>query len=211
MKRVLRNSKLILASLVFAVGGLSVAATAAPAAHAATNPFISVTGQGGGAQVYGWQFTAGVTARVELLDSGLLHVVATQYITPWWNSTHAYGVFDTLLSTSYSGSAWVAVDQLGHATVWAKTYIYPAPHIQVTGETAGVQVNGSGFTPGATVRVEVLDTSLNVQHTQYVTAVNGGVASGTFYTALKAPCGSVYVAADGSPGPTAWAKAYVTC
>jgi hypothetical protein len=196
--------------VVLAVSGLGVAATVAPAAHAASSPSISVIGQGGGAQVYGWQFTAGITVRVEVLDSSLSHVVSTQYLTAWENSTHAYGVFDILMSTSYSGPAWVAVDQAGHATVWAKTYIYPAPHIQATAETVGVQVNGSGYTPGATVRVEVLDLSLNVLSTQYVSALNGGIASGTFTTALKAPCGTVYVAVDGSPGPTAWAKVNVT-
>jgi hypothetical protein len=207
----IRNSKLILLSAVLAAGGLGFAATAAPAVHAATAPTISAYGQGGGAQVYGWNFTQGVTARVELLDSGLTHVLSTQYLSPWWNSTHAYGVFDTLLSTSYSGYAWVAVDQAGHSTVWTKTYIYPAPHIHVTPETIGVQVNGSGFTPGATVRVEVLDSGLNVQNTQYVTAISSGIDAGTFYTTLKSPCGTMYVAVDGSPGPTAWAKVSVPC
>jgi hypothetical protein len=126
MKRLLRNSKLLLASLVLAASGLSVAATATPAVLASGSPFISVTGQSGGAQIYGWQFTEGVSARVELLNSGLTQVLATQYITPWWNSTHAYGVFDLLLSTGYTGSVYVAMDQAGHSTVWAKTYIYSA-------------------------------------------------------------------------------------
>jgi hypothetical protein len=208
--KLIRNSKIILLSAALALGGLTFAATAAPAAHAASPPLLSAYGQGGGAQVYGWYFTAGVTVRVEILDSNLQHVLTTQYIRAWQNSTGAYGVFDTLMTTSYSGSVWVVADQAGHPSTWAKTYIYPAPHIQVTGETAGVQVSGSGFTPGATVRVEVLDTSLNVLNTQYVTAVNGGIDSGTFTTALKAPSGYVWVAADGSPGPTAWAKVYVS-
>ena len=207
LRRTLKRSALIIA---ITLTGVTAALHAVPAAHAAPTASISVTGQGGGAQVYGFYFTAGVSLRVEILDSSLSHVVSTQYLTAWENSTHAYGVFDILMSTSYSGPAWVAVDQAGHATVWAKTYIYPAPHIQATAETVGVQVNGSGYTPGATVRVEVLDLSLNVLSTQYVSALNGGIASGTFTTALKAPCGTVYVAVDGSPGPTAWAKVNVT-
>jgi hypothetical protein len=207
----LRTSRLVLASVVLAVSGLGVAATVAPAAHAASTPSISVTGQGGGAQVYGWQFTPGATVRVEILDSSLSHVVSTQYLTTWWNSTHAYGVFDVLMSTSYIGPAWVAVDQAGRPTVWAKTYIYPAPYIQATGETAGVQVAGSGFYPGATVRVEVLDLNLNVLNAEYVSTVSFGIDSGTFTTALKAPCGYVYVVVDGGSPGEAWAKAYVSC
>lgn len=202
------KSKLVLLSAMLALGGLTMAAAAAPAAHAALAPTISVTGQGGGAQVYGWNFTAGVPARVELLDGGLGRVLTTQYITPWLNVTHAYGVFDTLLSTGYTGPAWVAVDQRGHATVWAKTYIYHAPHIVVTPGALpsggyGIHVNGSGYTPGATVRVEVMDSGFTkVLNTQYVTAVKYGVEAGTFLAMLGAPCGTVHVLVDGLPGPT---------
>ena len=120
LRRTLKRSALISA---ITLTGVTAALHAVPAAHAAPTASISVTGQGGGAQVYGFYFTAGVSLRVEILDSSLSHVVSTQYLTAWENSTHAYGVFDVLMSTSYTGSAWVAVDQAGHATAWAKVNV----------------------------------------------------------------------------------------
>ncbi|MBV9280108.1 MAG: hypothetical protein JOZ41_08515 [Chloroflexi bacterium] len=203
MKKLLRSTRLIVLGSVLALASLTLATTAVPAAHASGSPYISVYGQGGGAQIYGWQFTEGVSARVELLDSGLTRTLAVQYITPWWNSTHAYGVFDLLLSTGYVGSAWVAVDQAGHSTVWAKTYIYSAPHISTSPITNGIQINGSGYTPGATVRIEVMDSTwTNVLSTQYTTAISSGVSAGTFFATAGGPCGTLHLMVDGSPGPT---------
>jgi hypothetical protein len=207
LRRTLKRSALIIA---ITLTGVTAALHAVPAAHAATAASISVTGQGGGAQVYGFYFTAGVSLRVEILDSSLSHVESTQYLTAW-QGLGSYGVFDVLMSTSYTGTAWVAVDQAGHATVWAKTYIYPAPYIQATGETAGVQVAGSGFYPGATTRVEMLDLNLNVLNAEYVNVLSSGIAAGTFTIAFKAPCGYVYVVVDGGSPGEAWAKVLVPC
>jgi hypothetical protein len=215
MERLLRNSKLLLLSAVLALGSLTFAATAMPAAHAAPQPTIDARGQGGGVQVYGWQFTAGATVRVELLDPGLLHTLSVQYFKAW-QGTGSYGVFDTLISPSYpyagySGSVWVAVDQAGHPTSWAKTYIYPAPYITTQGETRGVQVSGSGFTPGATVRVEAFDPSLKLVGVQYVTANAYGIDAGTLRaTLLVTYVGYVYVIADESPKTSNWTEAYVS-
>src|SRR5579862_3340400 len=108
MKILFRSMKLAVLTATLAVGSLSLTAVATPAADAATTtPILSALGQGGGAQVYGWRFTAGVTVRLEILDAKLQHVEAVQYIKPWLNSTRAYGTFETLMPTNYTGSVWV--------------------------------------------------------------------------------------------------------
>jgi hypothetical protein len=209
MKRLLRTSRLALVGVVLAAGGLGIGVSTTSIAHAAPSAYISAIGQGGGAQVYGYYFTAGVSLRVEILDSSLSHVVSTEYLTAW-QGIGSYGVFDVLMSTGYTGAAWVAVDQAGHATVWAKTYIYAAPHIQATAGTAEILVNGSGFYPGATVRVEMLDPNLNVLNTQYVSAVSSGIDAGTLTATFKAGCGAAYIVLDGGSPGEAWAKVDVT-
>lgn len=133
-----------------------------------------------------------------------------------------YGTFDALMNTSYSGKAYVDAYRIHCISTgrWsfcryilvskAQTYIYPAPHIEVTPDPpGGVQIDGSGFTPGATVRIEVLDTSLNPVNTHYVTADSFGIGAGTFFTGASVPCGPMYIAVDGAPGPTRWAKVKV--
>ena len=222
MKLILIHSKLALTILVLALGGLAFAA-GTPAAHADQPPFIDAYGQGGGAQVYGWHFTAGELVRLEILDATQLHVESVKYVKAWTNSSISYGVFDALMNTSYTGKAYVEAFQLHCIRFWTgavacryllaskvQTYIYPAPHIEVT-NSSGLQVRGSGFTPGTTVRVEVLSTSLNVRSTEYVTADDYGIDAGTFFTIVGAPCGTSYIAADGAPGPTAWAKINISC
>ena len=134
MKRLLRQSKFVIVTMIVALVALTVAAAGTPAAHASSpQAYIDATGQGGGVQVYGWYFTAGVTARVEVLKSDLSQVLSTKYLTAW-QGTGSYGVFDTLMSVNYVGSVYVAVDQAGHATAWAKTYVYPDPYIIAQGE-----------------------------------------------------------------------------
>ena len=88
----------------------------------------------------------------------------------------------------------------------AQTYIYPAPHIDVTTQLGGVRIDGSGFTPGSSIRIEVLDLSLHPLSTLYTTALSSGIGAGTFFTEDSTPCGPVYIAVDGVPGPTAWAR-----
>ncbi|HEY8286340.1 MAG TPA: hypothetical protein VIJ28_18285 [Chloroflexota bacterium] len=212
MKRLLRNTKFAILSVLLALGSLTFAATATPAAHAATPAaYIDAYGQGGGVQVYGWQFTAGVPVRVEVLDSGLLHVLSVQYLTAW-QGIGSYGVFDVLMSTSYSGNVWVVADQAGHPSAWAKTYVYPDPYIIAQGEARGVQVTGSGYYPGATVRVEVLDPGSNVLSVQYVTAQSYGIDAGTIRATLLVTSyvGKVYVVTDLGAPKEGWATAYVS-
>jgi hypothetical protein len=199
-------------TMALALGGLTLTTTAMPAARAASpQAYISAYGQGGGVQVYGWYFTAGVSVRVEVLKSDLSQVLSTQYLKAW-QGTGSYGVFDTLMSVSYVGSVYVAVDQAGHPTAWAKTYVYPDPYITIQGETRGVQVTGSGYYPGATVRVEVLDPSSNVLSVQYVTADSYGIDAGTIRANLLVTpyVGKVYVVTDWGAPAEAWATAYVS-
>jgi hypothetical protein len=74
-----------------------------------------------------------------------------------------------------------------------------------------VPFTGYGFYAGTTVRVEVLTKALSqVLGTVYVTADINGFISGTLYPNQK-PCWEsyndvAYLAADGQPGPTAWAQ-----
>jgi hypothetical protein len=210
MKRLFRNGKLIILSAVLALASLTFAAGASPVAHAAPAPIVDASGQGGGVQVYGWNYTAGVTVRVEVLDLSL-HVLSTRYLTAW-QGTGAYGVFDTLMPVNYVGNVYVLVDQAGHPTAGAKTNIYPDPYIVAQGEARGVQVTGTGYYPGATVRVEVLDPSLNVLSVQYVTADSYGLDAGTIRaTLLITPyVGKVYVVTDLGAPAEAWATAYVS-
>jgi hypothetical protein len=212
MKRLLRNSKLIILSALLALGSLTFAASATPAAHAALpQAYISAYGQGGGVQVYGWYFTAGVSVRVEVLKSDLSQVLSIRYLTAW-QGTGSYGVFDTLMPVSYVGNVYVLVDQAGHSTAGAKTYVYPDPYIAVQGEPRGVQVTGTGYYPGASVRVEVLDPSLNVLSVQYVTADAYGIDAGTIRANLLVTpyVGKVYMVTDGGAPAEAWATAYVS-
>ena len=95
----------------------------------------------------------------------------------------------------------------------------PAAHAGSTSvtayfETGGIIVYGSGFTPGTRVRFEALTSTLSrVEAVDYETADSSGRADGFllvdrcagpdlwhFYT------GKMLIAADGSPGPTAWAS-----
>ena len=86
MKRLLRNSKLLLASVVLAAAGLSVAATAAPAAHAATTPTIttSVFYYGSPEQatldIQGVNFTPSGSVKVEVFNSSF-HLVWSTTVT----------------------------------------------------------------------------------------------------------------------------------
>jgi hypothetical protein len=185
---------------------------AASSAQASTPPpYLSVTGEGGGVIVNGYYFTAGVSVRVEVLNSNLTSVVATRYLTAWQGSG-SYGVFSVLVSTNYTGKVLVAADQAGHPTEWATTTVFPPPHIDsaVAGPTlcGAVAVRASGFYPGATVRFELLDAHMNVLDTQYVTALQGDVYAGTVNLTLASPryVGPAFVVSDGGGPAEAWAQ-----
>ena len=95
----------------------------------------------------------------------------------------------------------------------------PAAHASSTSvtayfETGGVIVYGSGFTPGAQVRFEALTSTLSrVEAVDYETADSSGRADAFLLVDRCAGpdlwhfyAGKMYIAADGSPGPTAWAS-----
>ncbi len=81
-------------------------------------------------------------------------------------------------------------------------------------ETGGVIVYGSGFTPGTRVRFEALTPTLSrVEAVDYETADSSGRADGFLLVDRCAGpdlwhfyAGKMVIAADGSPGPTAWAS-----
>ena len=153
MKHPLRNSKLVLAAGL-ALGGLGFAAGPGPAAHAATAGFLEVINQGGGVYVDGYAFTPGVQVRIEVLKPDLSATLSTEYVTPG-----AAGEFGTLMPTpGYTGSAQVLVDQAGSPTVGAQATIFHDPYITVSTFPAasgrvGIEADGSGYYPGATVQV----------------------------------------------------------
>jgi hypothetical protein len=86
---------------------------------------------------------------------------------------------------------------------------------------AGVSVLGGGFTPPTylnphpEVRVEVLTADLRRTLGTAYLPVNefgqiDGDVSGNDMLCLQSYSGQVYVAADGQPGPTAWAQTYAS-
>jgi len=81
------------------------------------------------------------------------------------------------------------------------------PALSLIGQGGGVYVAGTGFTPGVSVRVEVLNSSLTaVGSTQYLTP-RACYYGGCFETVLSAGfTGSAYVAADQAGQSTTWAQ-----
>lgn len=188
-------------TVALALGGLTSAARAAQAAP----EHIWADGQGGGAIVFGDNFTPRAVVRVELLDSGLHTVVAKEYLT-----TLSNGSFDLLVWTRYTGAVWVAADSPGGPTVWAKTYVFPAPHLDSIGGPCGsVAVKGSGFVPGFTVQVELLDAQFHLIDRQSVTALFDRVFGGQIRVTLASHgyVGKAYVEAGDGHGPQAWGQA----
>ncbi len=81
-------------------------------------------------------------------------------------------------------------------------------------ETGGVMVFGSGFTPGARVRFEALTPDFSrTEAVYYETADSSGRADAWLQVDRCAGpdlwhfyVGKLLIAADGQPGPTAWAS-----
>jgi hypothetical protein len=229
VQAVLRISKLLVLSSLLATVGLSIAVNAAPSAMAA-GPYFMATGRGGDVLATGNNFPAGATIRLQILDSSS-HVVTTQNVTASSGGSYP-GFFETAIKTGYAGAATVTASQfvckvLGWGGIpprplfychyvllgSAQTTIYPAPHISGNAESGGVMVWGSGFTPGTTVRFEVLTASLQVLDTNYETAYNGvaQVYDGTAdaWLSTGSYTGWAYVVADGRPYESNWMKVYV--
>jgi len=171
-------------------------------------------GQGGGVAVYADNFAPGAAVRVEVLDAGLRAVRAVQYFT-----APPTGAFDVLVGTSYIGAVWVAADSPGGPTAWARTYVFAAPHLDTIvggpAQCGTVALTGSGYYPGGTVRVELLDAQLNVIDMQWVTAQAGQpgqpgqIDAGTIRATLvtRGVVGTVWVVTDGGGPAEAWGQA----
>ena len=86
------------------------------------------------------------------------------------------------------------------------------PSLSLTGQGGGVYVEGTGFTPGVPVRVEVLNSNLTTAGSiQYLTPKSCyAYLGGCFATVLPAGfTGSAWVAADQAGWPTTWAQTTV--
>ena len=105
----------------------------------------------------------------------------------------------------------VAITALSGLTVAAAPAYAAGPHITVIGGPGEILVQGGGFYGNATVRIEALTPDLSkVLDTIYV-KVNwlGYLDQYTYLNNFRGYTGKVWVAADGAPGPTAWASTQV--
>ena len=109
-------------------------------------------------------------------------------------------------------SAVVAAAALSGLTVAAVPAYAAGPHITAVGGSGVILVQGGGFNADATVRLEALTPDLSkVLDTYYVQANWIGYLDGGIYlNNLGGYTGNVWVAADGAPGPTAWARTQVS-
>ena len=201
----------VLVAALALAGFAALAPAGAPAALASGGPSLSLTGQGGGVYVSGTGFTPGVPVQVEVLNSSMTTVGSIQSLTP--QSCYGYlgGCFATVLTAGFTGSAWVAADQAGWPTTWAQTTIYQDPYITAYTEpgpySSGIVVSGSGYTPGASVTVQVSQLCglwcWKVLSTQTVTAsfaTPSDADYGLIYAgglSVPAHSGTVYVSTSG--------------
>ena len=109
-------------------------------------------------------------------------------------------------------SAVVAVGALSGLTVAAAPAYAAGPQISVIGGPGEIEVQGGGFNAGASVRIEALTPDLSrVLDTIYVHANWIGYLDDPAYlNDFGGYTGKVAVAADGAPGPTAWASTQVS-
>jgi len=211
MAHLLHHLRRAILVAALALAGLAATAPAAPAAHAAGGPALSLTGQGGGVYVSGTGFTPGVPVQVEVLNSNLTTVGSVQTLTPKQCYAYLGGCFATVLPAGFTGAAWVAATQTGWPTTWAQTTIYQDPYItaytQPGPSSSGIVVTGSGYTPGATVTVQVSQLCglfcWKVLSTQTVTASSATQSDadyGLIYAGgldVPAHTGMVYVSTSG--------------
>ena len=109
-------------------------------------------------------------------------------------------------------SAVVAAGALAGLTVAPAPAYAAGPYVTANGGPGEVEVQAGGFNADATVRIEVLTANLSEVLNTYYVQVNWigyldydvYLGTGGVYT------GKVWVAADGAPGPTAWASTQVS-
>jgi hypothetical protein len=109
-------------------------------------------------------------------------------------------------------SAVVVVAALAGPTMAAAQAYAAGPHITAVGGPGEIMIQGGGFNADATVRLEALTSDLGkVLDTIYVHANWIGYLDANVYLDnLGGYIGNVWVAADGAPGPTAWARTQVS-
>jgi hypothetical protein len=108
-------------------------------------------------------------------------------------------------------SAVMAVGALAGLTVAAAPAYAAGPYVTAYGGNGEVEVYVGGFNADATVRIEVLTPNLSkVLNTYYVQVNWIGYMDGDLYLGTGGYIGKVWVAADGAPGPTAWASTQVS-
>ena len=109
-------------------------------------------------------------------------------------------------------SAVVAAGALSGLTVAVAPAYAAGPSITVIGGPGEILVQGDGFNADATVRIEALTPDLSrTLDTIYVQANWIGYLDANIYLDdFGGYIGKVWVAADGAPGPTAWARTQVS-
>ena len=141
MKRVLRKGKLLILSSVLALGGLTIAATASPAAHAAPQPTITAHGGAGYVEVTGSGFASGALVHVQVYDNSGNFLTGgwTYASTPHFECQPASfgvlcwpvpgGTIDAYVAVAYYG--YVQVIARDHVTLawsnWSTTYVRILP------------------------------------------------------------------------------------
>jgi hypothetical protein len=118
MKNLLHHGKATVLTtalaLALALGGLAASATAAPAAHAASNPSIVAYGEAGSVLVGGSGFPSGSEIRFEALSPSFT-VEAVDYEQAPNGQADASLVTDYCLNHlwhSYTGTVWVVADTI---------------------------------------------------------------------------------------------------
>jgi hypothetical protein len=203
MESLLGRVRRLILVIGIALASLSIPSLAAPVAQAG-GPSLYVIGQGGGAYVSGSGFTPGVSARVEILNSSLTIVGSTQYLTP--SSCYYGGCFATVLTASFTGAAYIAVDQAGFSTIWASTTVYHDPYITAYTQSGPYSttfvVSGSGYNPGANVTVEAWQPCNSIFCIPKV--LSSQTVTASFATWSSADYGLIYAAALTVPAHSGW-------
>lgn len=158
MNRLARTITRAALTMTLALVGLGFAATA-PAAHAGGGS-ITTTGQGLGVYVQGTGFTDGLPVHVQVWSSSWwIRVVGSGTSAPPIGS----GSFSLLVpTTGYTGNVTVVAWQDGGPSTFANSYTADHVLINLSGGWGSINVySGSGFIPGATVRLHVSDVNDN--------------------------------------------------
>jgi hypothetical protein len=195
MKRFGRIGTLVLTGGVV-LGGLALGTGQAHAMSAS----LSASGGPGVIWVSGGGFPAGASIHVEALSSPNLTLVTAQ-VTVQVGQNGSFGV--QLTNRSYTGPVWVAADtSLG--TIWAQTVTSLPPSFVSNGtgqERCGapVSVQAVDFQSASSVRIELLNQSLEVLSSTTTTADRMGDVSAWPGLSTHGYAGPAWIAIDETP------------